>query len=163
MVAPYAVYTTPMTDDTKAAALQFLQERSLGVLATLSPTGTPRARTVYYATDASLSIYFCTLTHTRKIEDIAHDAHGAFVVSDDTSPKTLQIEGTIEDLTETATITPVVQTLIATFMKHGTDFAPLTHLDPGTIVFYKLTPTWIRFGDFTDGFGAQKTFTELTA
>lgn len=146
----------------KVNVLAFLQKHSVGVLATLSPDGTPRARTVYYATDDSFGVYFCTLTGTRKVEDIARNVHGAFVVSDEDTPQTIQIEGTILDLTETATINDVVRTLSDKFMERGTQFAPLTHLDPGKIAFYKLTPTWVRFGDFTDGFGADKTFTELS-
>ncbi len=150
-----------MTETGKAGAKSFLQKHSVGVLASLSPDGTPRARTVYYATDDSFSVYFCTLTSTRKIEDIAKDAHGAFVVSDENAPQTIQIEGTISNLTETATINDVIHRLSEKFMERGAQFAPLTHLDSGKIAFYKLTPTWVRFGDFTDGFGSDKTFTEI--
>lgn len=150
-----------MTETGKEGAASFLKEHSAGVLATLSPDGTPRARTVYYASDDSLNVYFCTLTSTRKTEDIANDAHGAFVVSDDKAPRTIQIEGTISDLTETATIDDVVRRLTDTLMEQGAHFAPLTHLDPGKIAFYKLTPAWVRFGDFTDGFGADKTFSDI--
>lgn len=161
MVALSEVYTIGMTESGKAAAASFLHTHSVGVLATLSPNGTPRARSVYYATDDSFSIYFWTLTSTRKTEDIATNAYGAFVVSDENTPQTLQIEGTISDLTETATINDVIHRLSEKFMERGTHFAPLTHLDSGKIVFYRLTPTWVRFGDFTDGFGSDKTFTEI--
>jgi len=151
-----------MTEEQKKAATSFLTSHAVGVLATLSPEGTPRARTVYYSADDSFGVYFCTLTGTRKIEDIAQDVHGAFVVSSEDTPQTIQLEGTIADLTETATINDVIQKLSDKIMERGTHFAPLTHLDAGTIAFYKLTPTWVRWGDFTDGFGADKTFTEIS-
>ncbi len=145
----------------QSSARTFLKEHSLGVLATLSPDGAPRARSVYYAADDDCNIYFCTLAGTRKVADIAVHAQAAFVVSTSDAPQTVQLEGTITDLTETATITDEVRSLLDTLMEHGTHFAPLTHLDPGKVAFYKLTPTWIRFGDFTDGFGADKSFTQI--
>lgn len=151
-----------MTEEVKAGALSLLKNHSVGVLATLSPDKTPRARTVYYGADDSFSIYFFTLRTTRKAEDIAEDAHGAFVVSDEKAPQTIQIEGTLSDISDTATINEVVRMLAGTFMKHGAHFAPLTHLDPGKITFYKLTPTWVRFGDFTNGFGTDNVFTEIS-
>lgn len=141
--------------------LSFLQDRSVGVLATLSPQGTPRARTVYYSTDDSFAIYFCTLTGTRKVEDIVSNANGAFVVSDEDAPRTIQIEGTISNLTETALLTDEVRQLLGKIMERGPFFAPLTHLDPGKAELYKLTPTLIRFGDFTDGIGSDVSFTEI--
>lgn len=150
-----------MTSPGNADALSFLEKHSVGVVATLSSDTTPRARTVYYASDDSFSVYFFTLSGTRKVEDIAKNAHAAFVVSDETTPQTIQIEGTLSNLSDTATITAVVQKLTTTFTERGVQFAPLTHLDPGKIVFYKLTPTWVRFGDFTNGFGADNVFTEL--
>lgn len=151
-----------MTDTGTTNALSFLKKHSVGVLATLSPDSTPHARTVYYAADDSYNVFFFTLTSTRKVKDIAHDAHAAFVVSDENAPQTIQIEGTISDLTETATIDDVIRRLSDTSMKHGTHFAPLTHLDPGKIVFYKLTPTWVRIGDFTDGVSSDASFTEIS-
>lgn len=150
-----------MNEDQKTAALSLLTGNSVGVLATLSPEGTPRARTLYYASDDAFGVYFCTLATTRKVEDIAHNRRGAFVVSANDLPQTIQIEGAISDLTETATINEVIGRLSDTLMKHGPHFAPLTHLDTGKIRFYKLTPSLVRFGDFTDGIGTEKTFSEI--
>ncbi len=152
-----------MTDsDSKAAAFAFLNEHTAGVLSTLSADGAPHARTIYYAADDAFAIYFMTLTGTRKIDDINGDGRAAFVVSSEDKPRTLQIEGTIANLTETATITPVVRRLSDIMQAKGFLSAPLTHLDPGhSIVFYKLTPTWVRFGDFTDGIGDKIVFTEI--
>lgn len=150
-----------MTGDRTLTARSFLKDHAVGVLATLSPESTPRARTVYYAADDSFGVYFCTLSETRKVDDIARNAHAAFVVSAEETPQTIQIEGTIADLTETATISDVVRKLLQKFMERGAHFAPLAHLDPGTVRFYKLTPTWVRFADFTDGIGADKAYTDI--
>lgn len=152
-----------MTDPAKkAAALSFLNAHAAGVLATLSKDGAPRARTVYYAAGEDFAIYFLTLSKTRKIGDIEHNPRAAFVVSSEEMPQTIQIEGTVEDLTETATITPAIERLSQIMQKHGVLSAPLSHFSSGDkIVFYKLTPTWVRWGDFTDGIGDEAIYSEF--
>jgi general stress protein 26 len=142
-------------------ARSFLEAHSLGVIATLSPEGTPRARTVYYVSDDSLAVYFLTLTGTRKVEDIAHDTHAAFVVSAEQGPQTIQLEGTVVNLTDTATVDAIVKKLSQKIEERGSHFAPLTHLDTGKIMLYKLAPSWVRWGDFTHGEGTDTVLTEL--
>ncbi|KND47137.1 MAG: hypothetical protein AB199_01755 [Parcubacteria bacterium C7867-004] len=151
-----------MTDPlTRQTALSFLKERAFGVLATVSPEGEPRARSVYYASDDSFGIFFLTLSGTSKVEDINNDHHAAFVVSAEDVPRTIQIEGVISELTDTATIDPIVQELMDTLMKNGPHFAPLTHLDAGRVLFYKITPSRVRWADFTKGDGTDEVFSQL--
>ncbi|MHA4874923.1 pyridoxamine 5'-phosphate oxidase family protein, partial [Enterococcus faecium] len=82
-------------------ALSFLLAHNTGVLATIASDGGPRARLVYYTCDDEFRVYFMSLANTRKAEDIANNAKAAFVVSETSLPRTLQIEGTVEDLTDT--------------------------------------------------------------
>lgn len=147
--------------DPKVAARSFLTTNSLGVLATLSPEGKPRARSVYYATDDSFALYFVTLAGTRKVEDLAQHSVGAFVVSDESIPATLQIEGTIENMSNIQVPNDTVRNIFDTLLKKGGHFAPVTHLDAGVVQLYKLTPTWIRWGDFSTGDGNEVVFSEL--
>lgn len=143
-----------MEPDLRATALAFLKGRKTGVLATTSPSG-PHARTVYFASDASFNIYFVTHTDTRKWADLEADARAAFVVSDEQVPQTLQLEGTVENLTKTALIEPALVDLAAVILSNTHYFAPLTRLNPAEMVFLKLTPTWVRWGDFTGGHGTE--------
>lgn len=147
--------------DTTASARTFLTSHSLGVLSTLSPEGVPHARTMYYAADDHFNVFFLTTSGTRKVTDITHSAVAAFVVSNEDSPQTIQIEGTITDCTETATIDPVTHNLLNTLRARGEHFAPVTHLDMDGIRFYKLTPTWVRWGDFTHGQGTDAVLVEI--
>lgn len=142
-------------------ALEFLKTQEAGVLATLSEEGSPRARTVYYAADDAFNIYFFTLVGTRKVEEAARDARAAFVVFSSATPRTVQIEGTLEDLTETATMDEHVRTLSDRMLSRGLFSTPVTHLDPGKITYYKLSPTWVRWGDFTKGEGTAAVLTEI--
>jgi len=149
-----------MNSDPKTQeSLSFLKNHAVGVLATLSPAGEPHARTVYYASNDMFEVFFLTLSGTRKVEDINDNHRAAFVVSDNATPQTLQIEGTISELTDTAEIDTVVKKLMDIFTSKGEHFAPLTHLDPGRVLFYKLSPEWIRRGDFTKSAGTDEAFT----
>lgn len=149
------------TIERNPAAQAFLSSHSIGVLATLSPEGTPHARTMYYAADEALNVFFLTVESTRKVDDLAHTALAAFVVTNEAGPQTLQIEGTVSDLTETATLDPVTHNLLETLLARGERFAPVTRLDMGSIHFYKLTPTWVRWGDFVQGQGTDEVLTEI--
>jgi general stress protein 26 len=151
-----------MNEDTKKQAVTFLQEHSIGVLATVSPEGTPRARTVYYAANEAFDLYFLTIAGTRKVEDINLNNHAAFVVSDETTPATLQIEGVLSEQPDASVSDPMVQKLMDTLFAKGDTFAPLTHLDPSKILCYKLTPTWMRWGNFSGGMGTDEVLTDLT-
>ena len=147
--------------DAKQSALAFLDRHSVGVLSTNSPDGAPRSRAVYYSSDDAFAVYFLTVTGTRKIDDFNADAKAAFVVSVEDAPQTLQIEGRVTDITETAAIDPATRELVAKLQEKGPFFAPVAHLDPGVARLYKLSPTWVRWGDFTDGMGTDSSLIEI--
>ena len=145
----------------KERALAFLASHTTGVLATISPSGHPRARTVYYVCDDSFSIYFTTLANTRKDDDIAANDRAAFVVSEEAVPQTLQLEGAVTNLTDSIAIDPALAKLAEVTMSNGTYFAPLTRFDPAKVLFYRLKPEWIRWGDFTHGVTSTEVLSEI--
>jgi uncharacterized pyridoxamine 5'-phosphate oxidase family protein len=145
----------------KAAALAFLKAHKTAVLASMSPSGHPRARTIYYAADDSFSIYFLTIASTRKPGDFKANERAAFVVSEEAVPQTLQMEGAVTDLTDTATIDPTLVELTRVLMSNATYFAPLTRFDPSKILFFRFKPDWIRWGDFTHGHSTEEVLTPV--
>lgn len=145
-------------------ALTFLVGHVTGVLATHSTGvagGTPRARLVYYTCDDAFNVYFITLANTRKVEDLGKDPHAAFVVAEPEIPRTIQMEGIVTDLTESATIDPMLSDLMHTLMSNEHYGAPLARFDTSTLKFYRLSPTWVRWGDFTFGHGTDKVLSEI--
>lgn len=142
-------------------ALDFLKTNRTGVLATLSPAGDPHARLVYYAADDDFNIHFLTLASTRKAADLTARPVAAFTVASTDIPRTLQIEGTVEDVTETATIDPILARLTENLFSNAPFYAPLTHFDQAAMRMYRLRPTWIRWGDFTHGVGEAEIFTVI--
>jgi len=146
----------------KSDAVAFLKKNSYGNLATVSADGMPRVRTIYYACDDSLSVYFLTLANTRKVTDIHSNPHAAFVVTDAEKSQTLQIEGVFEEITDTATFGPILSDLTARLFPEGKESAPVAHMNPARPLFFRLVPTWVRFGDFTETKGSEEVFSNVT-
>jgi general stress protein 26 len=152
-----------MTDPQKRTdALAFLKSQRVGTLATLSPEGNPRARLVHFVCDDSFAIYFLTLANTRKVEDISHRAQAAFVVSTEEKPQTMQIEGTIQDVSDAEVSDETVHGILERLQSTATYRAPLTRFDASAMRLYKLVPTWMRWGDFTVGEGSDEVFSAIS-
>ncbi len=154
---------TSESSDKRDAALAFLKANDFGVLATVSSVGSPRARALYYAGNDDFSVQFLTYANTRKAADLAENPIAAFVISDRDKPATLQMEGRVIDETMTATLGSGMERLLDTLRAKGDKFAPITRLDPAVIRYYKLVPTWIRFGDFEIGEKTSEVMTEIPA
>ncbi|CAN5770525.1 hypothetical protein BH11PAT2_BH11PAT2_09820 [soil metagenome] len=155
-----------MTKDTEGVqeeALSFLVNHDAGVLATASLQGQPSARTVYYTCDDSFNVYFMTLRATRKAAQLVSNQHAAFVVSEMVIPRTLQIEGLVSDVSDTAVNDALLSDFMKRLMSHTPYGIPLEHFDSSVLAFFKLSPTWIRWGDFTFAVGTDSVFTELPA
>jgi len=152
----------PDSEGKRDEALSFLVNHDVGVLATVSEDNNPHVRTIYYASDDSFNVYFMTLLNTRKISDITTNGKGAFVVSEHDTPRTLQLEGTITDLTDTATNDSLLTDFVHRLMSHTKYGIPLEHLAASEIRFYKLAPTWVRWGDFTVKENPDEVFTEIS-
>lgn len=148
--------------DPKLAAQQFLDSRHIGTLATIAVDGSPRARTLYYAPGDTLSLYFLTLAKSAKVAELAANPNVSFLIADETLPAMLEVQGTVEDLSETATDDEHTKSLLATLMERGERFAPVTRMDASAIRIYKLTPRHARFGDFSAGQGTDQVLHDIS-
>jgi len=150
-------------NDTKAEALAFLKNAKTGVLSTISKEGNPHARLVYFACDEAFNIYFMTMLNTRKAGDISAHPQVAFTVSTVEKPKTLQLEGTAEDVTDGPVADSTVEAIFKNLQSNEQYFAPLARMDRGDVQFYRIAPTWIRFGAFTHGHTSEEVFSHISA
>jgi general stress protein 26 len=149
------------TPDARKVALEFLKSKKAGVLSTLSPANEPRARLVYYSSDDAFNVYFLTMANTRKAEDIAAHPKAAFTIADEDAPRTLQIEGDVADITDSPADDAVIETLFHNLKMNAEYYAPLARLDRGDVRFYRLSPTWVRFGNFVAGHSTAETQFEI--
>ena len=153
----------PQADEVKrAAALGFLKNHTAGVLATVSREGKPHASIVYYASDETFSIYFLTLMGSRRYAALQANPWAAFTVGAQDVPQTLQIEGPVVELRADGEMGKKLPELVQRLTSNATYFAPITKMDPSTIVVMWLQAKWVRWGDYaTPESGNERVFTEL--
>lgn len=145
----------------KADALAFLNAHNAGVLSTLSKAGTPSARLLYYVCDDAFNIYFLTLGNTRKVEDLTQHPHAAFTVAALDVPQTVQMEGIVDDISEKPVSDELVHRMFEQLKSNVEFHAPLMRFDSAQVKFFRLTPSWIRWGDFTQGQNSGEVFFEI--
>lgn len=137
--------------DKKHQALSFLHGHRTGVVASVTKDGKPHAATIYYYVADDFSIYFLTKVSTKKYQIHKETQRVAFVVSDEQIPQTVQIEGTIEEVSPENQDMKILANLTEIITMNATYPAPLTKLGNSGVVLMKIVPTWLRFADFAFG------------
>ena len=55
----------------------------------------------------------------------------------------------------------MVKDLFRVVSSNAKYYMPLERFDPADVRYYKLTPEWIRFGDFTEGHHTDEVLKEI--
>ncbi len=130
----------------KKEILDYLEAQKIGVLAVEMLDGSPHGATVHFAhTDEPLVFYFETYREYRKAEPILNKEklRGSFVVGcNENDMKTLQLDGIVELLKENEK-----GTFDAVYL--GKFPEKIEKSKDDKFVFFKFTPTWWRFTDWT--------------
>jgi nitroimidazol reductase NimA-like FMN-containing flavoprotein (pyridoxamine 5'-phosphate oxidase superfamily) len=132
---------------------QFLKRNHVGVLATAALQGAqPHAAAVYYATDSSLNIYFLTKDKTTKSRNLESNPQAAVVIYEAETQRTAQIQGLVNKV-EDKTMMEKALPLMSRFSKQtaGTEDTPISKLEAGEYVLYRLVPQFIRVGEYKYG------------
>ncbi len=126
--------------------LAYLKTQRIGVLAVEMPDGSPHAATVHFAhAEDPLVFYFETCRDYRKAEPLLarERTRASFVVGcDEGNMKTLQLDGTV------ALLKPEEKTLFDAVYLGKFPEKKEKSQDP-KYIFFKFTPTWWRFTDWT--------------
>ncbi len=121
--------------------------QNVGVLCTLGDYGQPQAASMYFVFDTTLNIYFITREASRKFKNIKKNPRAAFVVSTEQPLQTVQMEGFVEEVTDPHELSEHFSKLVAA-ASEKTIVPPVSQLDEGRMVFMKLSPDWVRSGNF---------------
>ena len=66
----------PIEDaDLRERIHDFMKKYPIGVLSTVTPSGSPHAVVIYFSVDDELTLRFTTKKGTRKHKNIQHDSH----------------------------------------------------------------------------------------
>jgi uncharacterized protein YhbP (UPF0306 family) len=138
-----------MNTEIKEAILDFLKadQQKLGVISTIHADNTPESAIVYYTFDQDLNLYIATRTKTRKYKNILENHHVAFVIAKETPPQTIQIEGEAEVVHEPGEQKHLFEEIIKLASSRNFS-APIAQMESSELKFVKISPTWIRFGNF---------------
>lgn len=118
----------------------FIQRSRYGVLATLSPEGTPQSALLGIACAPSLQIVFDTLRVTRKYRNLSQRPECSMVIGW-TGEQTLQLEDYAEELSGDR-----LEELQEIYFDQWPECR--AHLTWPGITYFALTPTWLRFSDY---------------
>ncbi len=133
------------------AAKKFLRAHELGVLSTVDRDSNVSGSAIYYVIDAKTDLlYILTKSGTTKAHNITENHHIALTVYDESKLETVQLQGTAErepnQEVKNAVFTAINRMRQYADAKHH---APVSKLVEGSFVVYKITPTSVKFLNFT--------------
>lgn len=141
----------------KKQVIAFLKDIKLSALSTVSADGKPQISSVYFGVDDHFNIYVATGTQSRKYINLQHNKEVAMVMTDSKKIQTVQLEGTISVLKSVKKDSKAIEILSKALASNV--WESLTHIwDPippvlkmqnGDLVILKITPSWIRWADFS--------------
>lgn len=145
-------------DDTKRAyaseknerIYNFLQEQPVGVLATVDPNGNPHAAAIYFGVDEDFNIRFTTKRDTKKHDNLMHANHVMLVSYEPVSQSTVQVSGIAEEITDDNEANEAFQSMLNAARKvSDSDMPPISKLQAGHYVAFRIKPVQIRMAIFT--------------
>src|SRR5688572_25007525 len=89
-----------VNQDLKIKFTEFLRDRSIAVISTVSESGQPMAATIYFTSDENFNFFFMTKNFSRKYKNLETNPLVALVVGAENEPVTVQIQGKAEKITD---------------------------------------------------------------
>jgi general stress protein 26 len=141
-------YKPPPTGDKE---LRFLKEHGVGVLSTVDRTGNLDGAVVYYYVDERGLIYILTKSETVKGRNVFAHSQVALTVYEVESRQTLQLQGVVEVETEQATKDKILAQMTNPHLYgEKIELPPVTKLRKGAFMVVRITPTSIKFHDYSE-------------
>lgn len=132
----------------KLRIITFLREHHLAVISTVGFLGlAPESALIAFVEDEQLCLYFQTGKYTRKAANLVHARRVSLVIGLELKDMaTLQYEGVAQKLMDLDQINDCKRRFLA-------KKSPTTreYLERPDAILFKITPTWIRFSDYTRG------------
>jgi hypothetical protein len=128
---------------TRDELLAFMRGSSLAVQASVSQTGAPQAAVVGIVVTDAFEVFFDTLGHSRKMQNLRTNACVALVIGGLTNgdERTVQYEGVVDEPAG-----PELARLKKLYFSRFPD-GPQRQNWPG-LTYVRARPRWIRYSDF---------------
>lgn len=140
----------------------FLADHYSGVLSTASADGQPHGAVVYYLPDTDLSMYFVTKEETQKYKNIEQNKQVSFVVYDEKSQTTLEIQGKVEVVEDLETRRETLHNMTnSSIALSGTLLPPAYKIEAGDYVVLHLVPNSIQLAVYSRSADGQNIYESL--
>ena len=155
------------SSDRKQRFYTFLKDNPIGVLSTVTPDGNPHGVVIYYTIDENFVVSFITKSETRKHDNIKFNNHVALTVFEPREQATVQYLGKAEPVPDSFDVNGIAGAILAASLKTSdAGLPPVSKLEAGSYVGYRITPTQIRMavyarpnrGEYTDMFESIESF-----
>jgi len=145
----YQPYKTPAPLE-KEEAIDTILNTNTAVISTLGKEGVIYASVIHYVTDKHDNYYFLTKSETTKARNLSLNPTVALTVHAAGSLRSLEIQGTAE-LEKNTSIADIVYHQISSPKKYleGKKLPPITKLDKGSYLVFRILPTSVRLLDFS--------------
>ena len=153
--------------DRKQRIYDFLIANPIGVLSSVTPDGNPHGTVIYYHAARDFTITFLTKTQTRKYDNLRRNNHVMLTVFDAQTQTTAQVAGKTVEISDSYEINVVAGAILgASLQTSEAGMLPITKLEAGRYVAFKLTPVQIRMavyarpdpGDYSELFESIESF-----
>lgn len=139
-----------MSSVVPAKARGFVTSHEVAVLSTLSRDNNVQGATVYYRY-INDGFYILTKSDSSKAHNMLAHHQVALTIFDADEIKTLQLEGDASIEGDSATKRFVFDELVHPRQYQGENLMPpVTQLDAGGFIAFRITPTTVRYSDYKD-------------
>lgn len=131
----------------------FLKHHHVAVLGTANKqTAMPHAAAVYYATDSKMNIFFVTKEGTVKSKNLDSNPQAAIAIYERENQRTLQTSGPVSRVDDPVMMEKALR-IMAKYSKEtaDTEVTPISKIQAGDYVLYKLSPQSYRLADYKYG------------
>ena len=135
------------TDKTelKKQALEFLKNKEVAVISTLSENNEPSVATILFSVDDDFNFYFITRRQTRKFKNLQINKTIAIVVGTELEPGTIQMQGEVQLLKGNE-----VENFIGEMSKNKKDLlnlysGPFLSISGIDFAIFKVKINWMRY------------------
>lgn len=141
--------------ETREIMRKFINEHSFAILSTINDQGHPHGTALYAGSDDNLNVYFMTKSGTAKSRYVDNDDMVALTFGDEIEQATLQLSGSVAEMYDAKEGAHAVQLLDS--LKHKSPEArkPISKLNAGSYIIFRITPDWALLRMYAGGSMAQ--------
>lgn len=133
-----------------SGALRYLKSHETAVFSTIDSNGNVSGAVIYYLVGEDNNIYILSKSHTKKAQNILINSHVALTVYEPNGLQTVQLQGDGSIEKDEKTRSQVFDKIVKNrYYSEKIDLPPITKIKEGTYMVIRVTPTTIKFRDYS--------------